>query len=391
MNASIRRFGALAAVLFAVALGYGAALPVLPAMLEHLMPGATREALSRHIGALTTAYMLAIIGFAPLWGRASDRFGRRPIVLLGIAGYALSLAAFAWTMSMAQAYALRFAAGMFAAAVLPAASAAASDLEDVEQRASWLAALGSASLLGYLAGPAITSVVYALVSDQSGAASLAERVGLPLYASAAAALLALTVAFHVLVEAPRQPFGASASAPMRGDFLQDALLAVAAMLGLGAFEVGVTVLAAQTLGYGASVLGLLFVECSAVMLVAQVLLAWKRTAASRFSAGIVATAFGVMAAGFVVLAAARNAGAMYVSVALIGGGAGTLLPLLAFSTSIRDRQRLGTRLGTQTAATSLGQAAGSVAGGWLYAALDVRSFWLYAIVMVVGAVAAMRR
>lgn len=392
LSISIRRFTALAAVLFAVALGYGTVLPVLPAMLDHLMPGAPRDVVSRHTGALTTAYMIAIIAFAPLWGRASDRFGRRPLVLLGTAGYALSLAAFAWAMSMAQAYVLRFAAGMFAAAVLPVASAAAGEIEDTERRASWLAGLGTASLLGYLAGPAITSVVYALTKDPGRAASLAERIGLPIYTAAGIAVVGLMIAHRVLVEKPRPNTSTTqtASGTRDGDFVREVVLSVAAMAGLGAFEVGLTVLVAQTVGASSGLLALLFVECSAVMLVVQGLVAWKRGVASRLSRALIPVGFAAMGAGFVVLATTRDTLPMYVAVALIGSGAGTLLPLLTFLTSMYDRARLGATLGAQSAAASFGQAAGSAAGGWLFAVMDARSFWLYAAVMIMGAVKAAR-
>ncbi|MBS0324929.1 MAG: MFS transporter [Proteobacteria bacterium] len=375
-----------------MALGYGAVLPILPAMLEHLMPGAGRDAVSRHTGALTTTYMLAVIVLAPLWGRASDRFGRRSLVLIGTAGYAVALGAFAWATSMPQAYALRFTAGAFAAAVLPAASAAAGDIEDPQRRASWLAGLGTASLLGYLAGPAITSVVFALMGGAGPDTTIASRMNWPVYTAAATALAALLLAYRTLANtAPQIGFANEPFASVHDYFARYVALSATAMVGLGAFEVGLTVLAARTTGPGSSVLALLFVECGAVMLVVQSLLAWYRRMASRFSTAIVTSGFVTMGAGFVVLTSARAVLPMYLAVALIAAGSGTLLPLLAFQASTDGRTQLGAMLGAQTAATTLGQAAGSAVAGWLFAMLDARSFALYAAAMVIGAVAAIRR
>jgi len=74
--------------MFAVALGYSVVLPVLPFLVERLLGAADPAAASRHTGLLTGAYTLALFLFAPLWGRLSDRHGRRRVLLLGLGGFA---------------------------------------------------------------------------------------------------------------------------------------------------------------------------------------------------------------------------------------------------------------------------------------------------------------
>jgi len=70
----------LLACLFVVMIGFGVTLPVLPFYVERLAlaEGATRRSVVMHVGLLTGVYALMQLIFAPVWGRWSDRIGRRP-------------------------------------------------------------------------------------------------------------------------------------------------------------------------------------------------------------------------------------------------------------------------------------------------------------------------
>ncbi len=82
----------LLACLFVVMIGFGITLPVLPFYVERLAlaEGASRQSVVLHVGMLTSVYALMQLIFAPLWGRWSDRIGRRPLILIGIAGYVIA-------------------------------------------------------------------------------------------------------------------------------------------------------------------------------------------------------------------------------------------------------------------------------------------------------------
>lgn len=82
----------LMATLFTVGLSYRAVLPVLPAILERA--GLSPSAVSRHTGMLTGIYMFAVFIVAPFSGAYSDRVGRRPIIVCGLAGATLALLLF---------------------------------------------------------------------------------------------------------------------------------------------------------------------------------------------------------------------------------------------------------------------------------------------------------
>ena len=77
--------------LFLVMIGFGITLPVFAFYAERLARagGASEGQAAVHVGLLTGIYALMQFLFAPFWGRWSDRIGRKPLVLIGVAGYAM--------------------------------------------------------------------------------------------------------------------------------------------------------------------------------------------------------------------------------------------------------------------------------------------------------------
>ena len=74
-----KRLFVLLACLFVVMIGFGITLPVLPFYVERLArnEGATGSSIVMHVTVLTAVYPFAQLVFAPVWGRWSDRIGRR--------------------------------------------------------------------------------------------------------------------------------------------------------------------------------------------------------------------------------------------------------------------------------------------------------------------------
>jgi len=78
--------------------------------------------------------------FAPLWGRLSDKAGRRPVILVGLGGFVVMPGMFGLSPNPWFAYASRILAGLFAASILPVASAYIADMGSPELRARRLTA-----------------------------------------------------------------------------------------------------------------------------------------------------------------------------------------------------------------------------------------------------------
>src|ERR1700694_2906987 len=142
---------------FTVSMGYGVVLPLLPFLIERLLvSGGDAVQVSRSTGLLTGLYTLSLFLFAPVWGRVSDRYGRRRILLIGLVGFSATMSAFAFIENLPGVYAERFLSGMFAAAVTPVAMAAIGDLAATEEaRARRLTFVSLAGISGFLLGPVL--------------------------------------------------------------------------------------------------------------------------------------------------------------------------------------------------------------------------------------------
>ncbi|HUQ71098.1 MAG TPA: MFS transporter, partial [Planctomycetaceae bacterium] len=78
-------------------LGFGIVLPLLPRYGEHF------DAAGWQLGLLMASFSAMQFLFAPVWGRLSDRIGRRPVLLIGLLGSTLSYAAFGWITQLGNA------------------------------------------------------------------------------------------------------------------------------------------------------------------------------------------------------------------------------------------------------------------------------------------------
>lgn len=129
-------------------IGFGIVMPVLPFYAKELGADGTT------LGLLFTSYAAAQFVFAPVWGRLSDRIGRRPVLLLTIAGTAASLLCLGLASSLPAIFAARLLAGAFAANV-SVASAYIGDATPPEERTRWMGMLGASFGIGFLVGPAL--------------------------------------------------------------------------------------------------------------------------------------------------------------------------------------------------------------------------------------------
>jgi multidrug resistance protein len=133
-------------------LGFGLVLPLLPYF------GRSLGADGAQIGALFAAYSLTQFLAAPLWGALADRFGRRPIMLVSIAGGILAYLLFALAQSFAVLLASRVLAGV-SAGVIGVSQAYLADRTESEERAGEMGLLWAAFGAGFVVGPALGAVL----------------------------------------------------------------------------------------------------------------------------------------------------------------------------------------------------------------------------------------
>jgi DHA1 family tetracycline resistance protein-like MFS transporter len=141
-------------------LGIGLAFPVLPRLIEQFEGGDISRA-SYIYGLLAAAYSLMQFLFAPLVGALSDRYGRRPVILLALAGMGINYVVLAFAPSLWLFALGRMVAGAFGA-TFSAAGAYLADVTPPEKRAQSFGLIGAAFGFGFITGPALGGVLGAV-------------------------------------------------------------------------------------------------------------------------------------------------------------------------------------------------------------------------------------
>ena len=115
----------LLACLFVVMIGFGITLPVLPFYVQRLAlaAGPPQQSIVLHVTLVAGVYSLMQLIFAPVSGRWSDRIGRRPLILFGIAGHVVAQVMFGLATSLWLLYAARIVGGVLSSATLPVSAA----------------------------------------------------------------------------------------------------------------------------------------------------------------------------------------------------------------------------------------------------------------------------
>ncbi|RAZ67966.1 MFS transporter [Planococcus maitriensis] len=177
----------LMSVQFFVYLGFGLIIPILPEVVVQ------QGYADIHVGGLITIYALSSFFTAPLWGKLSDRTGRKKLILVGLAGFALSFFLFSLFLdNLVLLYMSRIIGGLFSGALYTAITGYVADITTDEERNKYMGLLGMSIGLGFIFGPAIGGLL--------GAVSLS----LPFTASAVLVLLLMAYASIVLKEPVRR-------------------------------------------------------------------------------------------------------------------------------------------------------------------------------------------
>ncbi len=382
----VRSYILLMAAVFAVYVGYGIVLPVLPFLLERMLGDRAGFSVAWHTGMIAGIYMLALFICAPLWGRVSDHLGRRPVILLGLGGCVLALLTFGLATNLWQTYLARAVGGALVSAVLPVALAYVGDNSDQELRARRFACLTAATTLGFLMGPLLGGWLGGMEIRSSSGASFGNSFSMPFFIAAGGGAVIFLAVYQWLPDMPASP-RMPAATNRSGDNTSInglLLLALLGMFGLGAFEVAIALQGQQVLGLKPIQIGFIFLDCSLVMIVVEIL--FFSSLVRRISlARIILSTLLAMALSVGMLPLVSDWWWLMLVVALFAAGSGLLIPLLAYRVSMEAGASQGRMLGRQTAIGSLGQGLGSAAAGWLFGISEGAPFWLTASLLMAGA------
>ena len=364
-------------VLFAVIavelVGFGIVVPVLPYWAR------TFGASGSELGYVLSAYALAQFLCAPLWGRLSDRIGRRPVMLLTIAGSACSLLLLGFANSLLWLGAARLLSGAFAANV-SVATAYVADVCPEHERARWMGMIGASFALGFTLGPVI-----------GGGFGM---MGYPVPMFVAAGLSAANlIAAALLLREPRKAQVAQAAqgAPHAGRFadLRDgAMLRICAVYLL--FSLAVTQLESMFQLYVMDRFSWNVAQTAMLLFVMAIFMggiqggAMKHISARWSERGLVLWGALAMALGFALFPLPAGAALLLLPLLLLAAGRGVSQPSLMSLASLQAAaHRRGETLGAFQSSASLARIVGPTLGGKLYDhAAPGAPFWLAGALML---------
>lgn len=257
----------LLSVVFINIAGFGVVIPLLP------FYASAFGAPAWQVIVLFSAYSLGNFFAEPLWGRLSDRIGRRPVLMLTIFGNAATYVALAFAPDLWVAMLIRFVGGILTGNISTIQGYMA-DITPPEKRAGRLGLMGASFSLGFLTGPALGGL---LANESLGLAGFR----LPLLLAAGLATTAgLGVMFfvretrHVRSDAPRRGrFEGLSEAAAHPVIWRVMLVSLIAIAGFAGMEATFGLWAKQQFGWGPQQIGLCFLGIALTATFAQGLLA----------------------------------------------------------------------------------------------------------------------
>jgi MFS transporter, DHA1 family, tetracycline resistance protein len=347
-------------------MGFGIVIPVLP--FYALDMNATPLQVTVLIASYSAMQMVA----TPVWGRVSDRRGRRPLIIAGLFASAVSYLIFGLANSLALLLLSRIAAGA-AGGTISVAHAYVADTTRAEERAHAMGLIGAASGLGVMIGPAVGG----LFSQFSYSA--------PGYVAAALCAVNAIAAVFLLPESRPRATSTSAPTSATASFTAwvRAMTSFPLAVLLGVYFLGITSFTALTallalyfdrvFDIGAQEMGILFAIAGAVTVVVRGVVLGRLV--RRY--GEIATArIGIVSLGvaFIAVPLVPSFAWAMAAVPLYALGAGTLFPALATLTSFAsDSESQGSILGGSQFIGGLGRVLGPLWAGFLFQAITIRT------------------
>ena len=368
-----RRLGSLFLVSVIDILGFGILIPLVPYM------GVRFHAPAEWITPIMGTYSLCQLIAAPFWGRLSDRYGRRPILMSSLAGACVSYLILGFAGSIGWLLVSRMLGG-FMAGNISAAFAYASDVSEPHKRAASLGLIGAAIGTGFTLGPAIGGV---LAGNDLHTANFL----LPAAVSACLSVLAILLVAFLLPESNTAELRAQRREGSRRVGALQLLLERPALRFIAAAALLVTIAqsildsilglwALDKYGFGPRTVGLLIFCVAVLAVLTQGVLV--RVLVPRLGEIKLAT-IGILlfVTGLLIVSEAPSAGVTVMGLALCGIGSGAFTPSnSALASKQSDTHDRGLVMGTYQSSSSLARVIGPFASGPLYAMLGSKAPFL---------------
>ena len=328
------------------------------------------------LGLLFTCHAAMQAVFAPRWGRLADRIGRRPVMLVTIAGTGASLLILGFADSLAMLFIARIFSGIFAANI-SVATAYIADVTEEEERTRWMGMVGACFGVGFILGAGI------------GGPLALYGFGVPMFVAAGLAAANLVHAFFVLKEPATHQSSAEerqvsvralANPTVRNLCLTYFLFTVA----VTQLEVVFAFFMKDTFGYDVAQVAWVLVGMAVLMAVIQGG-AIRRLVERYGEKPLMLVGMSLMAVSFFAMPWPATVGLLLIPLAGVAVGRAvsqpSMLGMVSFEATAANR---GAVMGTFQSSASLARVLGPLGAGALYDWQHRAPFWLAAALLVIA-------
>ncbi len=345
----------LFASIFLVGLGFSIIMPVLPYYAESLGANAFQ------LGMLITVYAVCQFIFAPIWGAFSDHVGRKPVLLFGIVGFAITFILFGYATQLWMLYLFRILGGGLSCATMPTAMAYVADSTNLEKRGGAMGMVGAAMGMGMIFGPAIGGLLSGI------------SLAFPFVFAGILALLNAAAVWRLLPESlppekrtpdkqkiQRASLLKGLQSPLAVLFIVILLASIGESIHHGTFAL----FAEAKLSFTARDIGWAFTAAGVASVLVQGLLVGKMI--NRLGEEKTAT-IGILllSMSFVLFIFTFNIPSSILFMAIFSSGVGLTRPAISAAVSKRTLHAQGSAMGILQGYDSLGRAIGPALGGFL--------------------------
>ncbi|RKS55643.1 MULTISPECIES: MFS transporter [Flavobacteriaceae] len=360
--------------LFVVMLGYGILLPTLPYYTERLAlkDNLDTDLINFHIGLLTSIYPFFQLLFVVVWGKLSDRYGRKPIIICGLIGFVIMQLLTGLATSLTMLYIARIFGGIFTSSVIPVSNAYLSDITSEKRRTKIMAWSGVAISSGVIFGPVIGGFLSQTdihIKYTIGLLHL-DRFSVPFLFAALLGLIVLLVVMKWLKNTARVHKFTTRKVSLRFTFTKYFIvllvLSFVIQFVVTLFETVFSIYGKDELGFNSNQVGIGFMLCGSIMAVLQPVFA---TYGEKFLSTKKQIALGLLISGLSLIAFPffNNEFLVYGLIVVFAAGGAMVTPNLLSAVSLISKKNTGRNISIQSSTNSIGQILGPVLGTWLIA------------------------
>ena len=377
MNPQRRNLILLYFTLAVILLGFGVLIPLEAFLVDEF--GAS----GKELGALLSLHALFQLVFSPIWGSISDSVGRKPILVVGAVGNALSLLMFGLSTQLWMLFVARALAGIFSAATLPTALAFIGDSTSKENRGGGMGVIGAAVGTGMVLGPGI------------GGWLGAESLSTPFFVAGALSLVAGLLIVLILPESlPIEKRGKGVKLDissryagmwqgLKGPMGMFFLLSFLVSFGLSNMEGILGLFALERFGFGPKEVGSVMVVVGTVVAGVQVVLTGPATKRFGERTVIKASLLGLTVT-FLLILTAYDFTTLLITIGLFAFTNAMLRPSISSLVSKETEVDQGLALGLNNSFMSLGRFTGPLLAGFLFDIRITLPYLVGSLIMFLG-------